>query len=206
MGDVTGCARLAAVPDAGSPGADALETLLTATARGERGAFDLLYERLSVPVCHVIRAVLRDRAQAEEVAQEVFLEIWQLASRYDAGKGTVTAWVLTIARRRAIDRVRSAAACAARERRNATVPYADQAGEDTMERELLRRCLGSLSFPQREAIVLAFYGERTHHQVASVLGVPLGTAKTRIRDGLARLRDAMQDGTAGSALSDSAEL
>jgi RNA polymerase sigma-70 factor (ECF subfamily) len=171
--------------------------LLEDTARGDRGAFELLYERVSVSVYKVIFAVLRDRAQAEEVAQEVFLEIWQLAPRYDAGKGAASTWVMMIARRRAVDRVRYAAAAAARDRRNATAPSMDQAvsdvGEDAAAREQLRRCLGSLSAPQRDAILLAFYGGYTHSQVASALGVPLGTAKARIRAGLARLRDAMPD-------------
>jgi RNA polymerase sigma-70 factor, ECF subfamily len=95
--------------------------LLEATARGDRGAFELLYEQVSAPVYGAIFSVLRDRAQAEEVAQEAFLEIWRLASRYDAGKGTAMTWVVMIARLRAIDRVRHAAA-AARDRRYAAVP------------------------------------------------------------------------------------
>jgi RNA polymerase sigma-70 factor (ECF subfamily) len=199
MGYVSDHGQLAAGPDAGSPGGDGLDLLLKATARGELAAFELLYQRLSAPVYGAILAVLRDQAQAEEVAQEVFLEIWQLAARYDASKGTVPAWVMTIARRRAIDRVRSAAAAAARERRDAPVPSPDQVGEDAVEREQLRRCLSSLSAPQREAILLAFYGGYTHTQVAGVLGVPLGTVKTRIRDGLARLRYAMLDGAASTS-------
>jgi RNA polymerase sigma-70 factor, ECF subfamily len=190
------------VPDAGCPGGDGLGLLLEATARGERGAFERLYEQVSAPVYGAVLSVLRDRAQAEEVAQEAFLEIWQLASRYDAGKGTAMTWVVMIARRRAIDRVRSAAAATTRDRRNAAVPSPSQvsdAGEDAAERERLRRCLGSLSGPQREAIILAFYGGYTHPQVASALGVPLGTVKSRIRNGLARLRDAMLDGPAATS-------
>jgi RNA polymerase sigma-70 factor (ECF subfamily) len=146
-----------------------------------------------------IRAVLRDRAQAEEVAQEVLLEIWQAASRYDTGKGGATAWVLMIARRRAIDRVRSASAAAARELRTATASSLDQVSdivEDTLERERVRRCLDRLSSPQREAIMLAFYDGHTHRQVAEMLGIPLGTVKARIRLGLIKLRDGMQDGAA----------
>jgi len=173
--------------------------LLEATARREHGAFNLVYEQLSAPVYAVIRAVLRDRAQAEEVAQEVLLEIWQVAFRYDAAKGHARAWVLTIARRRAIDRVRSAAAAEARERRSATVPQEDQVGdmvEDILERDQLRRCLGSLSSLQREAVMLAFYDGYTNLQVAGLLRVPLGTAKARIRSGLIKLRHVMQDGAA----------
>jgi RNA polymerase sigma-70 factor (ECF subfamily) len=131
--------------------------LLEAAGRGDHGAFDLVFEQLSAPVYGVIRAVLRDPAQAEEVAQEVLLEIWQAASRYDATVDSATAWVLTIARRRAIDRVRSAAAAAMREQRTATMPFLDQVSdivEDTLERERLRRRLNSLSDMQRDAIML----------------------------------------------------
>jgi RNA polymerase sigma-70 factor (ECF subfamily) len=196
---MAGRAFLAPQPDARWPGKDGLDMLLEATARREHGAFNLVYEQLSAPVYAVIRAVLRDPAQAEEVAQEVLLEIWQVAFRYDSTKGHAKAWVLTIARRRAIDRVRSAAAAEARERRTATVPYLDQVSdivEDILEREQLRRCLGSLSNLQREAIMLAFYEGYTNLQVASMLRVPVGTAKARIRDGLIKLRNVMQDGAA----------
>jgi len=175
--------------------------LLEATARREHGAYNLVYEQLSAPVRSVIGAVLRDPAQAEEVAQEVLLEIWQVAFRYDSAKGHAKAWVLTIARRRAIDRVRSAVAAEAREQRTATMPYLDQVSdivEDILEREQLRRCLGSLSNLQREAIMLTFYDGYTNLQVASVLRIPLGTAKARIRDGLTKLRNVMQDGTAAT--------
>jgi RNA polymerase sigma-70 factor, ECF subfamily len=200
---------LALRPDAGGPGRDGLDMLLEAAGRGDHGAFDLVFERLSAPVYGVIRAVLRDSAQAEEVAQEVFLEIWQVASRYDATVGGAAPWVLTIARRRAIDRVRSAAAAAGRELRAATMPWLDQVSdivEDTLEREQLRRCLDSLSNMQREAIMLAFYGGYTYLQVAGILDVPLGTAKGRIRDGLIKLRDSMQDGPATSGLGEGSRL
>jgi len=199
MAYMAGRAFLAPVPDARRPAQDGLDRLIEATARREHGAFNLVYEQLSAPVHAAIRAVLRDPAQTEEVAQEVLLEIWLVAFRYDATKGHAKAWVLTIARRRAIDRVRSAAAAEARERRTATVPYLDQVSDivgDILEREQLRRCLGSLSNLQREAIMLAFYDGYTNLQVASMLRVPLGTAKARIRDGLIKLRHAMRDGAA----------
>jgi RNA polymerase sigma-70 factor (ECF subfamily) len=188
--------------DAGNPGRDDLGMLLEAAGRGDDSAFELAFEQLSAPVYRVIRAVLRDPAQAEEVTQEVLLEIWQVASRYDATLGGATAWVLTIARRRAIDRVRSAAAAAVREQRNAQMLRLDQVSdfvENTLEREQLRRCLDSLSNMQREAIMLAFYGGNTYLQVASMLGVPLGTAKGRIREGLIKLRNGMQDDTAATS-------
>jgi RNA polymerase sigma-70 factor (ECF subfamily) len=179
------------------PGRDHLGPLLAAVARGDDGAFELVYEQLSGPVSGVILAVLRDRAQAEEVAQEVFLEIWRLAARYDPGKGSPARWALTIARHRAIDRVRAAAASSARELRAATALPAAQPGDtaaDPPDPERLRQGLSSLSHRQREAIMLAFYGEHSYAEVARMLGVPLGTIKARIRDGLARLRHGMQSG------------
>jgi RNA polymerase sigma-70 factor (ECF subfamily) len=186
------------VPDPGRPGKDDLDRLLAAAAHGEHGAFDLVYEQLSGPIYSVIRTVVRDPGQAEEVAQEVLLEIWRTSLRYDPDRGSAAAWALTIARRRAIDRVRSSAAASARERQTAmdSVPW-DQISETVdaiSDRERLRRCLDGLSDLQRQAIMLAFYGGHTYVEVASMLGVPVGTAKARIRDALIRLRDCLQAG------------
>lgn len=186
--------RWAPPPDARSLD---LDLLLEAAAQGEEGAFDLVCAQLSAPLYSVIRAVLRDPAQAEEVTQEVLLEIWQLAFRYDSSKGSAAGWALTIARRRAIDRVRSAAAAAGRDRQIAAALSLDQVSvtvEDSFDRDRLRRCLGGLSGLQRQAILLAFYGGHTYPEVASMLGVPLSTAKARIWDGLIKLRDCMQNG------------
>ena len=185
-----------------SEDAGLLDNLIVTVARGESGAFDALFRHLSGPVYRTALAVLRDPAHAEEVTQEVLIEIWRTAGRFDPDRGSAASWALTIARRRAIDRVRSTAAAEARERRTATVPDLDQVSdivEDILEREQLRRCLGSLSNLQREAVMLAFYDGYTNLQVASMLRVPLGTAKARIRDGLIKLRHVMQDGTAASS-------
>jgi RNA polymerase sigma-70 factor, ECF subfamily len=182
-------------PGDGRAAREGLGLLIARVARGDHGAFELVYEQLSGPVYRLILAVLRDAAQAEEVAQEVLLEIWRLAFRYDPVKGSAEVWVLTIARRRAIDRVRSAAAASVRDRRTATGRPADPVSgtaADTPGREFLHGCLGGLSDLQREAIVLAFYGEHTYAEVAGMLGVPLGTLKARIRDGLIKLRHCMQ--------------
>jgi RNA polymerase sigma-70 factor, ECF subfamily len=180
-----------------SPGTDTvghgdLDMLLEAVARGEHGAFDLVYEQLRGRISGKVRAVLRDPAQADEVTQEVLLEVWRTARRYDRTKGSATAWALTIANRRAIDRVRSAAASAEREQRTAapaTPEDVAEAVEGAFDREFLLSCLDQLSDPQREAITLAFYQENTYSEVAVILGIPLGTVKARIRSGLIRLRD-----------------
>jgi RNA polymerase sigma-70 factor, ECF subfamily len=186
----------ASVPDPGRLGEDDMDRLLAAVARGEHGAFDLVYEQLSGPIYGVVRTVVNDPAQAEEVAQEALLEIWRTAFRYDSSKGSVAAWALTIARHRAIDRIRANTARSARELRTAPSAVSwdqvSEAVEETLDRELLRRCLERLSDPQRKAIMLAFYGKHTYTEVARMLGIPVGTAKARIRDALIKLRDYMQ--------------
>lgn len=182
------------IPDQ-SADADNLDKLIVTVAQGNHGAFDALFKQLSGPVYHAALAVMRDRAQAEEVSQEVLMEIWRTAGRFDPGRGSAAAWALTIARRRAIDRVRSTVAEATRERRDGEVPVAwDQVSEtveDIIDRERLTSSLDRLSGPQRQAIMLAFYGGHTHSEIAVILGVAVGTVKSRIRVGLERLRDSM---------------
>lgn len=167
---------------------------MAAVARGEPGAFELVYTALQGKVYRQVLEVLRNRAQSEEVTQEVLLELWCTAGRYDPAKGTATGWAKMIAHRRAIDRVRSSAASAARDRQQSgSVPWdqTQETAENILDREALASCLAQLSGVQREAITLAFYGGRTYSQVAATLGVPLGTVKTRIRDGLIKLRSDM---------------
>jgi RNA polymerase sigma-70 factor (ECF subfamily) len=173
-----------------------LAGLLARVALGDNSAFEAVYDQLAGPVYGLVRKVLRDPAQSEEVAQEVMLDVWRTASRFDAARGSAVAWVLTIAHRRAVDRVRAENASAARERKLAPGPVS---GEDVAElvetaldRQRVRRCLGSLTALQAEAVKLAYYGGYTYPQVAGLLGVALGTVKTRIRDGLIRMRDCME--------------
>jgi RNA polymerase sigma-70 factor (ECF subfamily) len=179
------------------PGRDEdLDWLVRHVARGDEGAFEAVYDQLSRPLYGLIRKVLRDPAQSEEVTQEVLLEIWRTASRFDPAKGSAMTWAMTIAHRRAVDRVRSANAQTLREQKAGSM----QAGpaeevvevvEARLDAERVRRCLDSLTELQRESIGLAYYGGYTYQQVAGVLDAALGTIKTRIRDGLIRMRDCM---------------
>ncbi|BCJ73524.1 RNA polymerase sigma factor SigK [Catellatospora sp. IY07-71] len=187
--------HLTAVPGAPAP-ADA-ESLLRAVARGDEAAFTRLYDLVAPRVYGLARRVLRDPAQAEEVAQEALLEVWRTASRFDSARGSATAWIFTITHRRAVDRVRSEQAALDRVQRlapEASQTPADEVVEQAtahLQRQAVRRCLRTLTELQREAITLAYYGGYTYQQVAQLLGAGLPTVKTRMRDGLIRLRDCL---------------
>ncbi|MFF4660876.1 sigma-70 family RNA polymerase sigma factor [Streptomyces sp. NPDC001381] len=174
-----------------------LDEVMGAVALGDQSAFAVLFDAVAAPVLGVAHAVLRDRAQSEEVAQEVLVEVWRTAPRYRPERGTAVNWVLTLAHRRAVDRVRSAQAAAAREHRAGLRDRMREYDEVTeqvearLEREQVRRCLRTLTEIQREAVELAYYRGMTYRQVAETLSVPLGTVKTRLRDGLIRLRDCL---------------
>jgi RNA polymerase sigma-70 factor, ECF subfamily len=178
-----------------APGRDEdLAWLLAHVARGDEKAFEAAYDQLARPVYGLIRKIMRDPAQAEEVAQEVLIEVWRSASRFDPSRGTAMTWVMTIAHRRAIDRVRSESAAAQREQRaGPLLPTPADAVAETVESRLdaerVRRCLNSLTELQRESVTLAYYGGYSYPQVAALLGTALSTIKTRIRDGLIRMRD-----------------
>lgn len=126
----------------------------------------------------------------------MLLEVWRTASRFDASRGSAMAWVVTIAHRRAVDRVRSVTAQVQRDHRVAQVRPAPpdsvaDAVESRLDAERVRRCLGSLTSLQHESVTLAYYGGYTYPQVAALLGTALSTIKTRIRDGLIRMRDCL---------------
>jgi RNA polymerase sigma-70 factor (ECF subfamily) len=172
-----------------------LAVLIGQVSQGDSDAFEAVCRSVAAPVFGMVRSVVRDRSQSEEVTQEVLLEVWRRAARFDVGRGSAMAWVMMIAHRRAVDRVRSEQRAAERELRAAShaVAYDEVAeeAEANLDRERVRRCLGSLTDLQREAIALAYYGGYTYRQVAARLGVAAGTVSTRMRDGLIRLRDCL---------------
>jgi RNA polymerase sigma-70 factor, ECF subfamily len=173
------------------------EALLERVARGDARAFDALYGQLSGAVFGLARRVVRDPARAEEVAQEVFLDIWRQATRFDRAKGNARSWVLTMAHRRSVDAVRSSESSRAREQKVASWDIGEVAGpEDEVvaqgERMQVHRCLESLTPLQLESVQLAYFQGYTYAQVATLLDRPLPTIKTRMRDGLIRLRDCLE--------------
>ena len=175
--------------------------LLLAVARGDQAAFAALYDSVGPLVHGVVRRVVRDPAQSEEVTQEVMVEVWRTAVRFDPDRGSARTWILTMAHRRAIDRVRSEQASRNRTERVAHQQHArsfDEVSERVeldIEHEQVRTALSTLTELQRQAVELAYYQGFTYREVADLLGTPLGTIKTRMRDGLIRLRDAL--GVAG---------
>lgn len=174
-----------------------LQELLGQVARGDQEAFAHVYDMVCGPVLGLVRSVLRDPAQSEEVTQEVLLEVWRSAPRFQASRGSGMTWVLTLAHRRAVDRVRSAQASSDREHRAALLdrtPAFDEVTEQVesrLEREQVRRCVRTLTELQRQSVTLAYYQGLAYREVAELLSVPLGTVKTRLRDGLIRLRDCL---------------
>ncbi|ARX89367.1 RNA polymerase sigma factor SigK [Streptomyces alboflavus] len=147
-------------------------------ARGEQEAFAGVYDAVAGPVLGVVRGVLRDHAQSEEVTQDVLVEVWRTAPRYRPDLGTAMNWILTLAHRRAVDRVRSVEASAAREHKAALLehtPEFDEVSEQVetrLEREQVRRCLRTLTELQRQSVTLAYYRGLTYRQVAELLALP----------------------------------
>lgn len=182
------------LPDDGAGAADQIGTLLLRVADGDRSAFAAVYDALSARAFGLILRVLVDRAQSEEVLQEVFLEVWQSAARFTPNRGQGRSWVLTIAHRRAVDRVRSSQSSTDRDVR-AGFRDMDVAYDDVSERVELKMegrrvvdALATLPDAQKEALTLAYFGGYSQSEIATLVGAPLGTVKTRMRDGLSRLR------------------
>jgi RNA polymerase sigma-70 factor, ECF subfamily len=184
-----------AVPNAGSAAGPApADVLLLRVAKGDEHAFAELYDLVAARVFGLARAVLRDQAHAEEVTQEAFVQIWRTAARFSPSVGSAMGWILAIAHRRAVDRVRSESSHSRRVERESTQRTAGPAAladavVDDLDRVRVRNALNVLTPLQREAVEFAYFGGLTHHEISVLLGAPLGTVKTRIRDGLIRLRD-----------------
>jgi RNA polymerase sigma-70 factor (ECF subfamily) len=182
----------------GDPAGTDLALLIRRCARGDEEAFGSLYDATSSRAWGMALRVVRDRAQAEEVVQEAYLQVWRHAGRFDPARGGVVSWLLMIVHRSAVDRVRSAEASSRREqtyldlgRALGETDVTSTAAEASLEAHRVRTALGDLTDLQRQAVELAFWGGYTHTEVAGILEIPVGTAKTRIRDGLIRLRDTL---------------
>ncbi|MFF4249050.1 ECF RNA polymerase sigma factor SigK [Streptomyces sp. NPDC001822] len=174
-----------------------LDQLMVSAAAGNRDDFAKVYDTVAGPVTGLVRRVLRDSAQSEEVTQDVLLEVWRTSKRFRPERGSAMTWIMTLAHRRAVDRVRASQASQDRERRAAALVTAtpfDEVSEQVearMEWQRVRRCIRGLTDIQRESVVLAYYGGFTYKEIAQLLSVPLGTVKTRLRDGMIRLRDCL---------------
>jgi RNA polymerase sigma-70 factor (ECF subfamily) len=171
-----------------------LGPIMALVSGGDQAAFADFYDATSRTVFGIALRVLRDAAQAEEVAQEVFLEAWRTAARYDPHQGTAAAWINTIAHRRAVDRVRSVERSVQRDQRHAeaegAIPAPD-VSEEVVSRDMgnrVRRALARLPEGQRRPLALAYYDGRSQREVAEIMGLPLGTVKTRMRDAMRKLR------------------
>ena len=177
-----------------------LTELLARVAAGDKDAFAMFYDRTSRVVFGIVLHVVRDRAQAEEVTQEVYVDAWKAATRFDAASGSPSAWLNTIAHRRAVDRVRSSQRRIQREQRVFLESRDDTVVRDTSEIVIahdeggrVRTALKTLPEPQRDAVLLAYFEGQSHRDISESLQVPLGTVKTRIRDGLRRLRAQLEE-------------
>ncbi|MFD6090495.1 MULTISPECIES: ECF RNA polymerase sigma factor SigK [Oerskovia] len=177
---------------------DALDAALAACAEGDPAAFAPVYDALAPAVFGTALGVLRDHDHAAEVTQEVMIEVWQTAVRFDASRGSARTWVVTMARRRAVDRVRAEQSRRVRDQKDVDGRFAGgghdvvaEEVEQLLESAAVRRCLGSLTETQRESVVRAYFGGLTYREVALELGAAVPTVKSRIRDGLVRLRDCL---------------
>lgn len=181
------------VPSQG--GAD-VDVLVGRVALGDARAFEHLYDELSAAVFGLARRVVRDPARAEDVTQEVFLEVWRKAARFDSNLGRAKTWVMTIAHRRAVDAVRRNEAAKRSDSRGVPDEVSHDEAADRViaseERGAVHECLETLTELQLESVRLAYFNGYTYNEVATLLDKPLPTIKTRMRDGLIRLRDCLE--------------
>ncbi len=184
------------VPVPGPVPPDPVSADLQRSGLGDQAAFARVVDAVGPIVYGVALRTLRAEALAEEVTQDVLLEAWRLAPRFDPARGTARAWLATIAHRKAVDRVRSEQARRKREDRDANIATrafdgVSEAAVARLDQSRVAAALLTLPDPQRQAIGLAYYEGRTYREVAVALGIAEGTAKTRIRDGLRKLRVAL---------------
>jgi len=173
-----------------------VDVLVSRVARGDASAFEALYDELSSAVFGLARRVVRDPARAEDVTQEVFLEVWRKAGRFDSALGRAKTWVMTIAHRRAVDAVRRNESQKRQDERTAPEQVSHDEPADSLiaaeEQGAVRECLETLTDLQLESVRLAYFNGYTYSEVATLLDKPLPTIKTRMRDGLIRLRDCLE--------------
>jgi RNA polymerase sigma-70 factor, ECF subfamily len=173
-----------------------IDVLVGRVALGDSSAFEALYDELSSAVYGVTRRVVRDPARAEDVTQDVFLEVWRKATRFDRDLGKAKTWVMTIAHRRAVDAVRRSESQKRMDRRAAPDEVSHDEPADSLikgeEHGAVRNCLDTLTELQLESVRLAYFNGYTYNEVATLLDKPLPTIKTRMRDGLIRLRDCLE--------------
>ena len=181
-----------------------LGDLLGRCSAGDEEAFEELYSATSPRVFGLVLRIVVQHALAEEITQDVFAYVWAEASRYEPSRGSAVGWILTIAHRRAVDRVRSVAASRTRDdvwTQKVTPEPFDSTAEtahSSIEAARVRGALGALTLKQRTAIQLAYFHGLTYTEVAAHLGIPHSTAKTRIRDGLRSLADALDPSMPGT--------
>ena len=174
-----------------------LAELFARVARQDRAAFSELYDQLSPLVYGLALRTTKAPALAEEVTQEVFLQVWRQADRFDPSRGSAKSWVATLAHRRAVDTVRRSQAAIDREDALPKDPSPPDVSEEIIEldeRARVREAVGRLTELQRQVIEMAYFGGLTYREVAEKLDAPLGTVKTRMRDGLMRMRSIMEAG------------
>ncbi len=173
-----------------------VDDLMRQAARGDSQAFETLYDELSPAVYGLARRVVRDPARAEDVTQEVFLDVWRKATRFDVARGKAKTWVMTIAHRRAVDAVRRSEAQKRQDHQGAPDEVSHDEPADALiqaeEHGAVRDCLETLTDLQLESVRLAYFNGYTYGEVATLLDKPLPTIKTRMRDGLIRLRDCLE--------------
>lgn len=172
--------------------------MLRAVARGDEAALAAVYDRYASILLGLLLRILHSRPEAEDVLQEVFLQVWRRAADFDEARGRAFTWLVTLARSRAIDRLRALdsrtrAATAAAAEPSEQVSDASRDAFRAEQREIVRRALAQLSEEQRQTLLLAYEEGLTQTEIAARLRQPLGTVKTRTRAGLMKLREILRD-------------